>query len=94
MLQPRTLDADELPLHTRSFETALTEALLKEYPVAAAVDQINDKFLDLLETMAALDLHGSLQSQPVQMLRDLPHSLVSVPTDIGFFQTNCVNRAA
>jgi hypothetical protein len=94
MMQTRTVDPDERPIQERSFETALTEALLKEYPVASVVDKVDDKFVQLLETMAALDLDGSLNNQPVQILKDISHVPGSVLTDLGCPQADGLSRAA
>lgn len=94
MLQARTLDADELPLHPRSFEIVLKDALLKEFPVASVVDKVDDKFLHLLETMAALDVDGSLQSQPVQIFSDISHAPICAATDLGCLQMDRLSHAA
>ncbi len=66
MLQIRIADHDERPPHAGSFEAALKDALLKEFPVAAIVEQVDPRFVHLLETMAALDLNSSLKDQPEQ----------------------------
>ncbi len=52
----RLLDSDEPATHRSSFEVALKQALLKTYPLAPVVEDVDDKFVRLLERMAALDL--------------------------------------
>lgn len=60
VLRMRILDSDEgpyvLPSPRRSFEDALKQALLKTYPVAPVVEDVDDVFVRLLDRMAALEL--------------------------------------
>ena len=52
----RLLDPDNPRKHRASFEAALKEALLRTYPVAPVVEAVDDRFVQLLEKMAALEL--------------------------------------
>ena len=60
ILQMRLLDPDDCPdtrpKQRRSFEEALKQALLKTYPVAPVVEEVDDVFVRLLEKLATLDL--------------------------------------
>ena len=94
MLQMRTVDPDERLIQERSFEAVLREALLKEYPVASVVDKVDDKFVQLLEAMAALDLDGNLQRQPAQILRDISLAPRCSPINYGCLQRDALSRAA
>ena len=60
LLRKRLLELDDVPdpkpTPRRSFENALKQALLKTYPVAPVVEEVDDVFARLLEKMAALEL--------------------------------------
>ncbi len=63
LLRKRLLELDDAseakPTPRRSFEDTLKQALLKTYPVAPVVEEVDDVFARLLEKMAALELNKS-----------------------------------
>ena len=60
LLRLRLADPDDYPdaapRPRRSFEDTLKQALLKTYPVAPVVEEVDDVFARLLEKMASLEL--------------------------------------
>ena len=60
LLRLRLADPDDYPdappKPRRSFEDTLKQALLKTYPVAPVLEEVDDVFARLLAKMAALEL--------------------------------------
>jgi hypothetical protein len=94
MLQMRIADPDEPPIHAQSFEAALKQALLAEFPVAAVVEKVDDKFIQLLETMAALDLNWSVKGQHTQGPSEMSQASTCGPTDRDTSHSDHLSRAA
>ena len=61
LLRKRLLELDDAPdakpTPRRSFENTLKQVLLKTYPVAPAVEEVDDVFAQLLNKMAALEVN-------------------------------------
>ena len=64
LLRKRLLELDDVPdakpTPRRSFEDTLKHMLLKTYPVAPVVEEVDDVFARRLERMAALELDEEL----------------------------------
>ena len=64
LLRLRLADRDDYPdaplRPRRSFEDTLQQALLKTYPVAPVVEEVDNVFARRLEKMAALELDNEL----------------------------------
>ena len=50
---------DARPVPRRSFEVTLKQALLRTYPVAPEVEELDDVFAQFLEKMAAFEKNKS-----------------------------------
>jgi hypothetical protein len=68
LLSMRTVDADDgFEAHKpspaapprRGIETTILEGLMKAYPLAPVVEEVDDRFLRLLDAIARLDLDPS-----------------------------------
>ena len=66
LLRKRLLELDNVPdakpTPRRSFEDTLKQVLLKTYPVAPVVEEVDDVFARLLDKMAALELNKNREA--------------------------------